>query len=65
MDNDHAMNVDCAELFYGGWWYNACLVSNLNGLYNCTTHSEGDVWFPWRGWYDPLKSTEMKLRPVN
>ncbi|XP_006813222.1 ficolin-1-like [Saccoglossus kowalevskii] len=31
-DNDRSPH-NCAERYQGGWWFNACLTSNLNGEY--------------------------------
>ena len=32
-DNDNHGSLQCADHRRGGWWYNACSYSNLNGLY--------------------------------
>ncbi|CAL4139929.1 unnamed protein product, partial [Meganyctiphanes norvegica] len=53
-DND-AWSSNCASRFKGGWWYNACYSSNLNGVYNGTS-STGLYWTAWQ------KMTEMKIR---
>ena len=63
---DREDQYDCAKTYKGGWWYGACHVSNLNGLYHGGPYSDlpvdGVVWLNWRGYYYSLKFTEMKLR---
>lgn len=65
-DNDPS-NHNCAKIYRGGWWFNTCLVSNLNGKYleKETTHGPGIVWFKGKLKFKSLKLSEMKLRPVN
>ena len=65
-DNDDALE-NCAQLFYGAWWYGACHLANLNGLYRdgaTTEYAIGVVWEPWKGFHFSLKTSEMKLRPT-
>lgn len=60
-DND-IYGGNCAELYQGAWWYDQCHTSNLNGLYGNTDYAKGPVWQPWKGYYSPMKMTEMKIR---
>lgn len=63
-DNDLRNWANCAVQCHGGWWYNGCHASNLNGLYNSTNYGEGVDWTTWKGYYYSLRSTKMKIRPV-
>ncbi|CAC5418166.1 unnamed protein product [Mytilus coruscus] len=33
-DNDNHNTSNCAEKYKGAWWFNACYVSHLNGVYD-------------------------------
>ena len=63
-DNDR-VNHNCAVSHRGGWWYNNCHVSNLNGLYlSGASDDRGMRWSTFNtavGSYS-MKWTEMKLR---
>ncbi|XP_043973414.1 angiopoietin-related protein 7 [Gambusia affinis] len=66
-DNDKCVD-DCAALRKGGYWYNCCTDSNLNGvLYRYGEHTKGTDGITWYAWHGPnysLKRVEMKVRPV-
>ncbi|XP_041372750.1 fibrinogen-like protein 1 [Gigantopelta aegis] len=69
-DNDGYPNWNCAMNTMGGWWFRACHKSNLNGIwYNSETRSTyglGIVWFDhWINAYSSLKTSVIKIRPVN
>ncbi|CAL9702565.1 unnamed protein product [Knipowitschia caucasica] len=66
-DNDKCVD-DCAALRKGGYWYNCCTDSNLNGVFyrygEHTRNSDGITWYGWHGSNYSLKKVEMKIRPV-
>ena len=65
-DNDRS-GTDCAEKHKGGWWYQNCHTSNLNGLYLRGRHPKipgGVAWLGFRGYRYSLKRTEMKVKPI-
>uniref|UniRef100_A0A8C6T2Q4 Angiopoietin-like 7 n=1 Tax=Neogobius melanostomus TaxID=47308 RepID=A0A8C6T2Q4_9GOBI len=66
-DNDKCVD-DCAALRKGGYWYNCCTDSNLNGVFyrygEHSRNSDGITWYGWHGSNYSLKKVEMKLRPV-
>ncbi|ALC43394.1 maker664 [Drosophila busckii] len=57
-DNDRNINRNCADLYYGGWWYNFCTACNLNGKY-------ADLDISGLAWDGPLKMVQMLIRPLN
>jgi len=66
-DEDHdRSDSNCAVTYKGGWWYNSCYKSNLNGkyYYGGIIAEDGIAWSTLTGNQYSLKTTEMKIRPV-
>ncbi|KAK2849528.1 hypothetical protein Q5P01_009362 [Channa striata] len=68
-DNDNYQG-NCAQEDKGGWWFNKCHSAHLNGLYYPNGYysaptDNGIVWYTWRGWWYSLKTSIMKLRPID
>ncbi|VEN49902.1 unnamed protein product [Callosobruchus maculatus] len=55
----------CAVSYGGGWWFNRCFESNLNGVYhrkpNDNGYFRGIIWEHWLGNYS-LKKSVMKVK---
>ncbi|XP_013418440.1 microfibril-associated glycoprotein 4-like [Lingula anatina] len=65
---DRDNNGNCSQTFKGAWWYYSCHSSNLNGQYllgHHETYADGVNWYGFRGTHHSLKTTEMKIRPVD
>ena len=63
-DNDKNSGGNCALGYKGGWWYNSCHYSNLNGLYlNGKNDPKGMDWRLWKNTHYSVKRSEMKIRP--
>ena len=60
-DNDNHDTNNCAKSLGGGWWYNKCGPSNLNGNYITDSNTDGIRWNNWKSTHS-FKSTEMKIR---
>ena len=66
-DHDPVTYVNCAVYFKGAWWFKDCLRSDLNGQYlrgPHTTYADGVNWIHWKGYNYSLKTTVMKIRPM-
>ncbi|XP_007434022.1 angiopoietin-2 [Python bivittatus] len=66
VDNDKCI-CKCSQMLTGGWWFDACGPSNLNGLYyplrQNTNKFKGIKWYYWKGAGYSLKATTMMIRP--
>uniref|UniRef100_A0A6I8RSU0 Fibrinogen C-terminal domain-containing protein n=1 Tax=Xenopus tropicalis TaxID=8364 RepID=A0A6I8RSU0_XENTR len=67
-DNDSHPTINCSDDFQGGWWYDSCILSSLNGLYlpgDLTTYLRynGAIWSSGRGYQYSYKVSTMKFRP--
>ncbi|XP_025028089.1 angiopoietin-4, partial [Python bivittatus] len=64
-DNDNCM-CKCAQMLSGGWWFDACGLSNLNGIYYPARHHirklNGVRWHHFQGPGYSLKSTRMMIK---
>ena len=63
-DNDLSRS-NCAQDWKGGWWYNDCIWSQLNGMYHHATtprEYEAVYWYTFTTGTRSLKFAEMKLR---
>ncbi|XP_058052254.1 angiopoietin-2-like isoform X2 [Ahaetulla prasina] len=67
-DNDRCA-CKCAQMAGGGWWFDACGPSNLNGIYYspnpATIRYNGMKWHYWKGPGHSLKASTMMIRPVD
>ncbi|XP_072293139.1 angiopoietin-2a isoform X1 [Eucyclogobius newberryi] len=67
-DNDKCV-CKCSQLTTGGWWFDACGPSNLNGMYyqqgQNSNRFNGIKWYYWKGSGYSLRSTTMMIRPVD
>ncbi|XP_025788482.1 LOW QUALITY PROTEIN: angiopoietin-4 [Puma concolor] len=66
-DNDNCL-CKCAQMLSGGWWFDACGLSNLNGIYYAAHHHvrklNGIRWHYFQGPSYSLRATRMMVRPV-
>ncbi|XP_055686863.1 angiopoietin-related protein 7 [Lutzomyia longipalpis] len=69
LDNDSWVEGNCAQAHTGGWWYNACDTSNLNGRYlggevPDELRYQGIYWNEFKGANYSLKKVRMMIRPA-
>ncbi|XP_074919288.1 angiopoietin-1 [Chelonoidis abingdonii] len=67
-DNDNCM-CKCALMLTGGWWFDACGPSNLNGMFYTAGQNHGKLngikWHYFKGPSYSLRSTTMMIRPLD
>ncbi|KAK1896437.1 Angiopoietin-related protein 3 [Dissostichus eleginoides] len=67
-NNENHRNSNCSRSYTGGWWFNACRETNLNGRYlwlrakGRSMRRKGIHWKPGTGPSYSLKTTKMTLR---
>uniref|UniRef100_A0A182INK0 Fibrinogen C-terminal domain-containing protein n=1 Tax=Anopheles atroparvus TaxID=41427 RepID=A0A182INK0_ANOAO len=64
MDNDKSSS-HCAKLYLGGWWYDDCHLSNLNGKYMTGPTKEYAIsmcWSSFKGFHYSLKTSRIMVR---
>ncbi|XP_073418890.1 angiopoietin-2-like [Dendrobates tinctorius] len=68
VDNDNC-SCKCAQYAAGGWWFDACGPSNLNGIYYKSESNSPKYnsikWHYWKGPSHGLKSVSMMIRPTD
>ncbi|CDR00788.1 unnamed protein product [Oncorhynchus mykiss] len=67
LDKDQDLaDANCAQVYYGGFWYTNCHVTNPNGIYAWgeSTFGIGINWKSWKGYTYSLKAITMKIRPA-
>ncbi|XP_020756536.1 angiopoietin-4 isoform X2 [Odocoileus virginianus] len=66
-DNDNCP-CKCAQFLSGGWWFDACGLSNLNGIYYPVGQHlrkiDGIRWQYFKGPSYSLRATRMMVRPL-
>ncbi|XP_053673350.1 ficolin-2-like [Anopheles nili] len=64
MDNDKSSS-HCALLYAGGWWYDDCHLSNLNGQYMkgpTSVYAKSMCWSSFKGFHYSLKISRIMVR---
>lgn len=71
LDRDKdAFSGNCAHFHKGGWWYNACGQTNLNGVWYSggvyrSKFQDGIFWAEYGGGFYSLKSVRLMIRPID
>ncbi|XP_066548356.1 angiopoietin-related protein 1 [Amia ocellicauda] len=71
LDRDKdAFAGNCAHFHKGGWWYNACGQTNLNGVWYSggvyrSKFQDGIFWADYGGGFYSLKAVQMMIRPID
>ncbi|KAJ8388440.1 hypothetical protein AAFF_G00133160 [Aldrovandia affinis] len=71
LDRDKdAFSGNCAHFHKGGWWYNACGQTNLNGVWYSggvyrSKFQDGIFWADYGGGFYSLKTVRMMIRPID
>lgn len=61
---------NCAHFHKGGWWYNACGQTNLNGVWYSggvyrSKFQDGIFWADYGGGFYSMKTVRMMIRPID
>uniref|UniRef100_A0A8C7XKB2 Angiopoietin-like 1a n=1 Tax=Oryzias sinensis TaxID=183150 RepID=A0A8C7XKB2_9TELE len=71
LDRDRdAFSGNCAHFHRGGWWYNDCGQTNLNGVFHSggvyrSKFQDGIFWADYGGGFYSLKSVLLMIRPID
>uniref|UniRef100_A0A1A7WXI9 Angiopoietin-like 1 n=1 Tax=Iconisemion striatum TaxID=60296 RepID=A0A1A7WXI9_9TELE len=71
LDRDKdAFSGNCAHYHKGGWWYNACGQTNLNGVWYSggvyrSKFQDGIFWADYGGGFYSLKCVRLMIRPID
>ncbi|KAM4547658.1 angiopoietin-related protein 1a [Odontesthes bonariensis] len=71
LDRDRdAFSGNCAHFHKGGWWYNACGQTNLNGVWYSggvyrSKFQDGIFWADYGGGFYSFKSVRLMIRPID
>ncbi|KAG9274658.1 angiopoietin-related protein 1-like [Astyanax mexicanus] len=71
LDRDKdAFSGNCAHFHKGGWWYNACGQTNLNGVWYSggvyrSKFQDGIFWADYGGGFYSMKAVRMMIRPID